>query len=452
MTALRASALKALQEHESYRGQCDWRKELGRMKDAPISKVAERLLSNAPEEARWLVILDQMEELFAAEMKETGAVFLDLLIEATQTPSRVRVVSTLRADFYHHCLDHAPLSRLIGRDGGTFPLGPADRRSLERMVSGPLREVDLIPEHGNQKPLAMPWFLDPDLPATIAGDAERRPGGLALMAFALRELYHTCATTRRMDVATYDSPAFGGLGGAIARRADATLESLGQDGEKALERVFARLVRVNQDDAPTRLRERQLVWEGDAAALRVIQSFQEARLLVSDRGAGEDAVIEVAHEALLREWPRLAGWIEKRREAFQLKERVRTEAHAWMQGDRKRHARRPWPADLIDDYRKRLESAGLLDSLLEDPAVALLLMPEVQWILGELEWEETTNLRRWEIGRRLEMRRDNHNPAARRAGHSKHRRSRRPPLSATRRRVFVSKLPIGQHRYNRNLA
>jgi hypothetical protein len=70
--------------------------------------------------------------------------------------------------------------------------------------------------------------------------------------------------------------------------------------------VFARLVRVDGDDAAVRRRERCSIWEGDSEALEVIQRFQEARLLVADRGAGGDPTIEVAHEALLREWPRLA--------------------------------------------------------------------------------------------------------------------------------------------------
>ena len=120
--------------------------------------------------------------------------------------------------------------------------------------------------------------------------------------------------------------------------------------------MFARLVRVDGDDAAVRRRERCSIWEGDSEALEVIQRFQEARLLVADRGAGGDPTIEVAHEALLREWPRLARWIEERREAFQLAERVRTEAQAWMRGDSRRHGRRPWPTDLIEEYRQRLEA------------------------------------------------------------------------------------------------
>ena len=337
MAALRASALQALQAHESFRGHCDWRNELRLLKEVSISALPERFLADAPAEAHWLLILDQMEELFA-EPASAGAAFLDELIQATQPPSRLRVVATLRADFYHHCSAHPPLLRLMNRDGGAFHLGPPDRRSLERMVSGPLTEVELIDAEGGSTLQPKPWFLDPALPSAIASHAEQRPGGLALMAFALRELYDACQASRRFDMGTYESAGFGGLAGAIARKADQTLESLGAEGASALKRVFSRLVRVNPDDAPSRRRERLSAWAGDEGARKVIRKFQEARLLVADRGQGGDPIVEVAHEALLREWPKLAQWIESEREALQLAERVRAEARAWMQGNWKKRA------------------------------------------------------------------------------------------------------------------
>ncbi len=129
----------------------------------------------------------------------------------------------------------------------------------------------------------------------------------------------------------------------------------------------------------------------------------KARLLVADGGSAEggDSVIEVAHEALLREWPKLAGWIGQRREAFRLADRVRTEANAWRDGGPARRHRRPWAADVIEDARARLAQAGLLEHLQDDPDVKRLLTPEVEWILEELRWDATTHTRRRDIGQRL---------------------------------------------------
>ena len=80
------------------------------------------------------------------------------------------------------------------------------------------------------------------------------------------------------------------------------MQDLGEGSDKTLERVFARLVRVTKDDAPTRRREPLSVWAADPEARRLVDAFREARLLVFDAGA----TVEVAHETLLREWPRLA--------------------------------------------------------------------------------------------------------------------------------------------------
>jgi hypothetical protein len=386
--SLRAAFVTACKDHDGFEDQ----RELAASLEAkPLAEITSQLLSKS-ENTRWLLILDQMEELFAPDIKTLGASFLDRLLEATRpasdgTPSRFQVLATLRADFSHYCLDHPPLQRAIYRPGGQFPLTAPARLALERMVSGPLTELDLPAK----------WTLDPALPPTIALDAERHPGGLALMAFTLRELYDVSTDTRRLDVETYRGPDFGGLSGAIARRADATLKALGEDSAKTLERVFARLVRVNRDDAPTRQRASLTAWDDDPEARKLLDAFQKARLLVCDTGA----VVEVAHEALLREWPTLASWIENRRDAFALAERVRTEAHAWMIGPASRHHHRPWLTEQIEEYRARLASAGLLEQLCEDPHVARLLTPEREWILGELRLEATPHYRRAQIGTRL---------------------------------------------------
>ncbi len=396
--ALRACLQEGL-KRDPFRSQRDWKSVLAPLKSASIRQLAEKVLEQSAAETRWLLILDQMEELFAAEMQAAGADFLDELIQATQPPSRLRVVATLRADFCHHCHAHPPLVRLMNRDGGTFHLGLPDRRSLEAMVRGPLTQVELVDENGKPE---RDWYLDPDLPVTIASDADRHPGGLALMAFALRELYEKCKESRRMETAAYASDEFGGLGGAISRKAEATLRGLGgSQADKALERVFARLVRVAGDGEATRRREPLAAWAQDAEAQQVIDAFQKARLLVSDREPGGTPVVEVAHEALLREWPKLREWINDRKDGFQLAERVRAEARGFNQTEIRAGLKRPWDAEHIDRARRKLKAAGLLAPLEEDAATKLFLTPEVDWILEEIKLEETTNLRRLDIGRRL---------------------------------------------------
>jgi hypothetical protein len=380
--SLRASLLRAIQDQDGFE---DKREAAAIADKVPLAELAERLLP--PDDTRWLLILDQMEELFAAAVdKQQREAFLNRLLEGLNSgkPSRLQVVATIRSDFSHYCLDgHRALSHAFGRPGGEFKLRAPGRLALEQVVSGPVTEVEL----GER------WSLDRNLAPAMAADAENHPGGLALMAFALRELYDLCKPKRRMDLETYRSESFGGLNGVIARRADKTLATLGEGGGAALERVFVLLVRVNKDEPPTRRRERRAAWDGDAEAGRLVKAFEDARLLVAD---GE--VIEVAHEALLREWPRLAEWVEQQRGAFLLAERVRTEAAAWKERD----LVRPWATSVIEEIRAKLAQAGMFERLRKESSkIDRLLAPEAEWILGELQLTGTTHTRRRDIGQRL---------------------------------------------------
>jgi len=412
LDSLRAAAIAAVRDHESFddRRGFDWCRAMAEIKAGTrsLAAVAQDLRSGHPQ-ARWLLILDQMEELFTTVPKDQAVAFIDLLIEATKPTAAggdppLQVLATLRADFFHHCLLHPSLKRSLARDGGKFLLGPPDLAALIEMVTGPLTEVDLLerPADGGD-PVPVRWSLDPGLANRIAAEADRREGGLALMAFALQELYGACRPGRRLDLATYESPEFGGLGGAIARRAEATLRELGEDCEPVLRRVFARLVQVGEDEAPTRRRERLGFWDADADpdAGRLVQAFVKARLLVAAARPGEPPTVEVAHEALLRGWPKLAGWIGARRDAFRLCERVRTEARAWMEGDPRRRNRRPWSADMIDDICQQLAQTELLDQLIQEPPVADLLTPEADWLFAELCCTGTGHQHRRDIGQRL---------------------------------------------------
>ena len=374
-TSLQAALVQTLKEHDLFEARRDC---LVGLDTEPLAAIAEQLCAE-----RWLLIVDQFEELFGSKQ---GADFIDRLLSGNS--EKFQVLATLRSDFFHHCLTHPPLSRAVMLPRAQFPLGPPNRLALERMVSGPIQEVEL-PET---------WTLDPALPPVIAVDAGNQSGGLALMAFALRELYDLALKSvhHRLDMELYRNKEFGGLSGAIARRADATLAKLGDNAQQTLERVFTQLIRIHQhDDAPVRLRALDSSWDNDPEARALVNAFVNARLLLADAGR----TIEVAHEALLREWPTLVSWIDKCKEAFHLADRVRTEARAWIEDDRHE---RPWNERVIADMRRKLIEGGFLDQLqAEDHRIKRLLMPEVDWILEELQIARTTHRRRHHIGGRL---------------------------------------------------
>jgi hypothetical protein len=292
------------------------------------------------------------------------------------------------------------LARIPVQGSGSFLLGAPQRLSLERMIEAPLTEVELTEAAAANLADRVPWAIDPALVRRLAAEAEGREGGLALMAFALRELYEDegCAGGRRIGMEAYE--AMGGLGGAIAKRATEELRRLGAGADQALARVFAHLVHVAEDEAPpTRIRAARQTWARDAEANELIDAFIRARLLVGGDDGKGNPTVEVAHEALLREWPVLAEWIRDAREALRLRERVREETRVWVAQDRPDV--RLWKHELLDPARRLLAETNLLEGLEKDGDIADFLTPEAEWILAELLCSGTDHARREAIGMRL---------------------------------------------------
>lgn len=375
-----------------------WRleQEADKLRDgaAAFPDLLRRVHEKLPPHGEWLLILDQMEELFTPACEQHREPFLDLLLEASEQP-RFRIIATIRSDFLDQCVAHPGLSE-IQNNGGHYGLPAPGPQALSRMITGPVQELDL----------ATPMELDPELEARLVTEALNEPGGLALLAFALKDLYSFCAEQRRttMDLAAYRHEKVGGLKGVLKRRADAALEQAGDEGRAALPRVFSRLVTVQADDTATRRRELLEAWTNDPAALCLIDAFtdRDTRLLViarensdSDRGA----TLEVAHEALLREWDVLRDWIGDCQAALRLRDLIQEECRVWVEQGHPDY--RHWGHERLQPARDLLYEANLLGDLEQDPELADFLVPEAELMLAELLCSGTDHDRRERIGMRL---------------------------------------------------
>ena len=352
-----------------------------------FAHLLERALAGLPEGAEWLLILDQMEELFTPACEALRGPFLDLVLAASELP-RFRVIATVRSDFLDQCVDHPGLLA-VQNNGGQYGVRAPGPSAMTRMIAGPVQDLDL----------AGPVTLDPDLVTCMVDDAVSEPGGLALLAFALKDLYERCRESDSMDLAAYRHPSFGGLKGVIQRRADRALERAGEDGRTALPRVFSRLLTVQPDGTATRRREDKRRWSGDPAAEKLISEFtrQDTRLLVV--GPDDNPTVEVAHEALLREWPTLVAWIDDRREALRLRDKVNEETRIWVREGRP--DARKWRHEVLDPARRLLAEADLLSDLERETDIADFLTPEAGRLLAELLCNGTDHARREAIGMRL---------------------------------------------------
>jgi WD40 repeat protein/DNA-binding SARP family transcriptional activator len=283
-----------------------------------IDRVVRRMV---PEGGELLLVVDQLEELFTLADDGEQRAFLDGLTHALGVAdSRLRVVATLRADFYDRPLRFERFGAAVG--DATVPIAAMSAAELEAAIVSPAERV------GGR--------VEPALAAELVGAVLREPAALPSLQFTLYELAERSAD-RRLTLAAYRE--LGGVDAAIAARAEELYRSLDDQARDGVRRLFERLIVVSAEGEPTRrraLRSELAHAAGPAAGavLDVIEAWAQARLLSLDRHPeSREPTVEVAHEALLREWPRLRSWLDESREEIVALGHVREAATSWDELD-----------------------------------------------------------------------------------------------------------------------
>ncbi len=280
-----------------------------------LSRLVKQLLPS-DEQVELVLVIDQFEELFTLVQDETvRAQFIDSLLNAVSDPQgRMRVVLTLRADFYDRPLHYPRLAELIRHH--TEVIVPLNATELEQAILEPAQQVGLTFEDG--------------LVATMLQDVGQ-PGTLPLLEYALSELYER-SVDRQITLAAYQE--LGGISGALAQRVEKLYAEMTPDHQELTRQMFLRLVDIGDDrgDARRRVRREELLsLTLDADAMdELIDTFAAYRLLTLDHDAGSRSpTVEVAHEAILREWRRLSTWIEESREDIKMRQQLDHIAQEW---------------------------------------------------------------------------------------------------------------------------
>ena len=258
-------------------------------------------------EATTVIVIDQFEELLAVDksnsvnkqgspdegaFSQESKYFLAVLRDiAKKADGYLVLLASLRSDFLPSLQCHPSL---VGVPLDDLKLGPMEAPSYARVIEGPAEVAGLI--------------LEPGLTERMVADT-RTGDALPLLAFTLREMWERYGKDGDLTLTEYEH--LGGLEGSVRRAADGILGSrpLSTADEKVLRRAFLQMCRINEEGQHARTTAR---WETTPPGSReTLERFVEARLLVSGKGSG---TIEVAHEALLRTWPLLKGWLEQSRE------------------------------------------------------------------------------------------------------------------------------------------
>ncbi|MGP2437889.1 WD40 repeat domain-containing protein [Streptomyces sp. JW3] len=250
-----------------------------------------------------LIVVDQFEEVFTvchdADERER---FVAALVHATRVPdSRTRVAIAVRSDFYTHCTRLTGLVEALPR--AHHPVGPMTAEELRAAIVQPAVRSRLTVESA--------------LLTTLTADAHGRPGALPLLSHALLETWKR----RRGNALTLAGyRAAGGIEGALTQTAEEFYGALNDVRQTAARRLFLRLVALGEGTEDTKRRvPRQELDSGPDTAF-VLEQATRARLLTADTDH-----VEIAHEALIRCWPRLGGWLEEDRGQERLR-RALTEA------------------------------------------------------------------------------------------------------------------------------
>ncbi|MEV7930494.1 trypsin-like peptidase domain-containing protein [Kitasatospora sp. NPDC088779] len=262
---------------------------------------------------RLLVVVDQLEELLTTAAAG-GDAFADVLFSDTLPPA-VHVLTTLRADFLESALTHPSLGHLLNRN--LYALGAMGPEQLREVIAAP---VDAVPGVRYQAGLV----------ERILRDTNAEPGALPLLGLSLDLLWRR-QSGGELSLLAYEE--LGGVAGALGDHADQVWEEhVGPEDEPVARRLFTRLIRLPAGTAAA-IRRTALRTELDEGEWRLAQRLIGTRLLVAGSSAEGTETVELAHDALIGNWNRLATWVSTDRKFLAWRETLRHDLERWQSAE-----------------------------------------------------------------------------------------------------------------------
>ena len=270
-----------------------------------------------------LILIDQLEELFAWGANAAIA-FLTLLQQLCLLPDApVLILATMRSDFQHRLADYPVLATLAGRSDIKGPY--EGEQTLELLLPSPGDLRDTILNPARAAGLTFEVSGERDLAQLI--EAEARPEAMPSVQFLLAELYAARADST-LTLAAFD--ALGGVDGVMATRGEAVYLAQDPPVRAAFPRIVRALVMQVRDDVPASARRvPERVFADDAPAERMIDALRRGRLIFSDRGE-----LRFAHDRLLTGWLRLKEQIAEEQRLLAARERLEQYCARWVEAER----------------------------------------------------------------------------------------------------------------------
>ncbi|MHC5596517.1 MAG: nSTAND1 domain-containing NTPase [Nostoc sp.] len=280
-------------------------------------------LITAAQTQRVMLVVDQFEETFTQcqDIRKRQQFFECVLGALQRDDNKLCLIITMRADFLGKCLEqeYGGLAKKIQEHLVTVT--PMNREELKTAIIKPAELVNLA--------------VEPELVSQMIADVENSPGSLPLLQYTLTELWQQ-RTEERLTLTTYSK--LGGVRGTLQTRATEVYESLSLEEQQATKRIFLELTQLGEGTEDTRRQvvQRDLVTSQHPEFVinRIIQRLADEKLVVTSTLSNQVAVVDVAHEALIRHWLLLRKWIEESRDTLQQKRKIEAAAIEWR--DRQR--------------------------------------------------------------------------------------------------------------------
>jgi predicted Ser/Thr protein kinase len=270
-----------------------------------------------------VLVVDQFEELFTQNPPEAQARFADLLGRVA-LEADVHVLLSLRDDFLFHCHAQPALAPIFSE---LVPLGPPAGAALHRALVQPALKCGY-------------HFEDEALVEEMLAELGDERGALPLLAFAAARMWEKRdRETGLLTRAVYRE--IGGVGGALAQHAEATLERIGAERQTLVREIFRNLVTSERTRVARDREELLSVFPDREQAEEVLRALVDARLLTSfevREGEGgksrRSQRVEIIHESLLVAWPRLVRWQTQDADGALLRDQLRQAAQMWEERGR----------------------------------------------------------------------------------------------------------------------
>ncbi|MEM6437962.1 MAG: ATP-binding protein, partial [Cyanobacteria bacterium P01_D01_bin.115] len=274
-----------------------------------------------------VLVVDQFEESFTlCQDRAEREKFFAMLLGALRASDTLTLILAMRSDFVGKCFeaDYSGLATQVKTH--LEPVLPMSQEELTQAITAPARQVGLT--------------LEPGLVEALLKDVDPTSGSLPLLQYTLTEVWQR-QQDHQLKLSAYMQ--LGGVTGTLQQRADTVYDSLTPKQQHTAKHIFLSLTQLGEgaEDTRRRLTQASLIsaQHPEAQVTAVIKRLADANLVVTDDrtldNSQSTATIDVAHESLIRSWPKLRHWLSQNRSRLLQRNKLEEAAISWSNEGKK---------------------------------------------------------------------------------------------------------------------